>query len=61
MKNNFQNKNQSNIEIVARYTFWFLANVLWFGLFVYLIIFKNWNGAILTIPLIFHWQIKEIR
>lgn len=51
----------NNAIIIAKYTFWFLANALWFGLFGCLIIFKNWDGLSLAIPIILHWSIEEIK
>lgn len=44
-----------------KYLFWLLANVLWFGVFVYAVFFKGWSGAFLLIPLFIHWGIDEIR
>lgn len=61
MKNLDKDYITNNTEIIAKYTLWFLANALWFGLFGCLIIFKNWNGTSLIIPLLFHWEIKEIK
>ena len=61
MKNLEKEYITNNTEIIAKYICWFLANALWFGLFGCLIIFKNWNGLSLAIPIILHWKIEEIK
>ncbi len=44
-----------------KYIAWLLANVLWFGFFFYMIIFKDWSAWNLIIPLLFHWTISDIK
>lgn len=44
-----------------KYIAWFLANTLWFGFFMYMIIFKDWSAWYLIIPLFCHWNISDIK
>jgi len=44
-----------------KHTAWLLGNILWFGVFVFGIFYRDWPAISLAIPVIFHWRIDDIK
>jgi len=44
-----------------KYFTWLIANAIWFGFFMYMIIYHNWTPWSLVVPVMFHWNIEDIK